>query len=260
MNSESEELKTNFVHSGIENKKRIEFEEQSSPRKRRAIWVLIEGIIGAAKSTLAKILADHWTLSGLKVILISEPVKRWVDDGDLNDFYQDKNRYAYYFQTVAFIDKVKLLIQKYQEYGDDVDIYLCDRSIFSDPFFVDVLYQDGNMTNKEYKRYQEWWSMWSQIIPSAPDLFIYLDTSIEESLRRICSRNRGEETGISFEYQTKLKDKHDNFFGEKFVSLEDRQIPYLKVCGNSNFKDEIEEKNKIIELISEVVKPMLGLS
>ena len=60
--------------------------------------------------------------------------------------------------------------------------------------------------------YNKWWTMWSYIMPMRVDKWVLLDTSLEESLRRINSRNRDGESAIDKEYQTNLYIKHIEFY------------------------------------------------
>ena len=60
--------------------------------------------------------------------------------------------------------------------------------------------------------YNKWWAMWSYIMPMRVDKWVLLDTSLEESLRRITSRNRDGESTIDKEYQTNLYVKHIEFY------------------------------------------------
>ena len=46
------------------------------------------------------------------------------------------------------------------------------------------------------------------------DKWVFLNTSLEESLRRIKVRNREAESGVSPEYQTALYNKHIEFYNE----------------------------------------------
>ena len=67
---------------------------------------------------------------------------------------------------------------------------------------------------------------------------IYLECSVEESIRRIKRRNRDCEKEISVEYITALKKSYDDFI--KFIS---KSIPVIKVNWEE-FKsaDEIAKK------------------
>jgi deoxyadenosine/deoxycytidine kinase len=60
--------------------------------------------------------------------------------------------------------------------------------------------------------YDQWCDLWSYILPMRVDKWVFLDTSLEESLRRIKVRNREAESGVSIEYQTALYNKHVEFY------------------------------------------------
>ena len=60
--------------------------------------------------------------------------------------------------------------------------------------------------------YNQWCDLWAYIMPMRVDKWVLLDTSLEESLKRIKIRNREAETGITPEYQTNLYNKHIEFY------------------------------------------------
>ena len=66
--------------------------------------LIVEGNVGAGKSTFLKMLDRY-----LNAQLVLEPHERWQDiNGDnlLEKFYTDTSRWAYTFQTYAFITRV----------------------------------------------------------------------------------------------------------------------------------------------------------
>ena len=77
--------------------------------------VIIEGNIGSGKTTLCKLLE---LLDTTRSEVIYEPVNKWIDLVDKQDnnilklFYSDQERYAYTFQTYAFLTRAKLLKEK----------------------------------------------------------------------------------------------------------------------------------------------------
>jgi len=75
------------------------------PKSQMRHILIIEGNIGAGKSTLLRLLSEHFAIDP-----VCEPLERWqnVGNGDnlLDRFYKDINRWAYTFQTYAFVTRV----------------------------------------------------------------------------------------------------------------------------------------------------------
>ena len=86
-------------------------------------------------------------------------------------------------------------------------------------------------------------------MPLRVSKWVLLNTSLEESLRRISLRNRdGETNGISVDYQTNLYKKHNEFYdrlnkkGENVIIIE-------STIMDSDFLDDSQKINNIIDTI-----------
>jgi len=199
--------------------------------------ISIEGIISAGKTSfIEELIIPLWTSQGLKVRVIKEPVDKWKDI--LPMFYEDPKRWAYHFQTKAFLDRVEESKTTWNKYKNDTDIFILDRSIFSDPHFMKVNRDMGNVTEMEMRHYLEWWNMWKDVMPFTPNLFIYLNISIDESMKRIHIRARNGEKGITSEYQKSLKKYHD----EVYDNISYYNIPILILCSEYDKNDEDVKK------------------
>ena len=174
-------------------------------------FIGISGLIGAGKTTLARELGKV-----LNLPVYYEPI---VENEYLEDFYRDMKRYSFSFQ-----------------------IYLLNcrfRTLYEDSIFAKVLYEDGNMEEREYKTYLNLFRNMSNFMKKNT-LIVHLDVKPEESLRRIKMRARGCETGITVEYLTKLYNAYEEFLKE--IS---KVIPVIRV-NYSKFKTA-EEMAQIIK-------------
>ena len=96
--------------------------------------------------------------------------------------------------------------------------------------------------------YNKWWDIWSYIMPMRVDKWVLLDTSLEESLKRITSRNRNGETAVDKDYQTKLYIKHIEFYNQ----LKNENKPVVIIESNimdTNFLEDSKKIDTIIKLI-----------
>jgi deoxyadenosine/deoxycytidine kinase len=213
--------------------------------QKKPIVLSVEGIIGVGKSSIIEhCLIPLLTSRGWKVTLIEEPVNEWKEILPL--FYKDPSRWAYHFQTMAFHDRVRESQDKWENYKDNTDIFITERSVYSDPLFMKTLYERGNVTDLEMKNYIKWWSLWKTVLHFNIDMFIYLTPTIEETMRRVRLRSREGEEGVSIDYQLDLLKQHENFFGSGIVM---ETIPVHKLDTDSDFKTDSSVKNNIIDII-----------
>ena len=173
-------------------------------------FIAIDGLIGAGKTTLIRLITDYYRGKGLNVHPIYEPVEMWQETGALDLFYSDIPAKCYEFQSFVYVTRVKKVIQEVLAH-QEADIYLLERTVFTDRYiFVEML--RDLLGHTRMAMYTEWWDMWSCINPIHVSKWVLLDVSLDESLRRIKARSRNEETGISTEYQTNLRAKHHEFY------------------------------------------------
>jgi deoxyadenosine/deoxycytidine kinase len=160
-------------------------------------YIVVEGPIGSGKTTLAKLLADKFSVQ-----LLSEKAE---DNPFLPRFYQDAQRYA--LPTQLFF-----LFQRSRQIAD-----MTQRDLFSAPtaadFFLekDPLFARLNLDDEEYALYHQIYTH-LQLKSPKPDLVIYLQTPIDELAERIEERNISYEQEIPREYIERLADTYSEFF------------------------------------------------
>ena len=220
------------------------------------IVISVEGLIGCGKTTLLhRCLVPILLERGWKVTLVDEPVSKWDKDGLLKKFYDDPKRWAYHFQTKAFHDRVRECQSQYKKHKDDTDVFLLERSVFSDTIFMKTLHETGVVDDMEMQNYTDWWNMWEEVMPFHPDLFIYLKPDLDICMSRVRERSRKGEEGVRKDYQRKLQEKHDEFFNDGAVEVAPgHYVPVFNLETNSNFRDDPEVKEEIVNLIEEKLR------
>lgn len=216
--------------------------------------IIVEGNIGAGKSTFVKILAEY-----LEACPIFEPSKQWQhvpgDGGNLLDaFYKDIKRWAYTFQTYAFVTRVVA-----QERGEESckENYLFEeRSVYSDRYcFAKNCFEMGVMTGLEWSLYQQWFSWLVEGYTYKPHGFVYLRVTPKLCYDRIKIRSRSEESEIPLDYIEKIHQKHDEWLIEKkdlFPFLQD--VPVLVLNTEGDFENNEIERLKLVHQVSEFYK------
>jgi deoxyadenosine/deoxycytidine kinase len=172
--------------------------------------ISIEGNIGSGKSTLVEYLK-----SLQKYIFVDEPVNEWLSiknnqgKNSLECFYENQNENAFCFQVLAYITRLKKLMDKMKENPDNV-VIITERSIETDRnVFAKMLYEDGYLSSIEWETYNYWFNTFKET--SKVDLIIYIKTSPIKCLERINKRNRVEESNISIDYLEKCNKFHDDW-------------------------------------------------
>lgn len=208
---------------------------------------LIDGNIGAGKTTLVKLLEAYLNGQGIKAKAILEPVDIWRESAALQYFYGDIAGRAYEFQTFTFITRIKRVINDILA-NPDAEVYLFERHIWSDRYIFGALLKE-QFGPVRLQMYEMWWDMWAYIFPMKPTKWILLDTDVDTACHRITTRNRGEETsGISRDYLSQLHTKHHQFYTALIAKGENTEIISSEIM-KLNFIDNEAD----LQLIASIV-------
>lgn len=212
---------------------------------------IVEGNIGAGKSTFLRLVAQH--LPHIEVI--PEPMASWQQPVNgqsiLANFFQDTPRWAYTFETLTMMCRVKdHLVQ--QQKGP---FRILERSIYSGHYcFAQNGHRQNFMTELEWEMYNQWFQF---LIPGKchPPLgFIYLQTDPRIAHQRIQVRNRSEEAGIPLEYLQQIHDRHEEFLIKKeHVLTELQKIPVLILDCNEDFEKTAQNLEEHLHKIAEFI-------
>ena len=172
--------------------------------KSKKIYAL-EGNIGAGKTTILKILSKHFK----DVEFVEEPVKEWQNLGGMNlldSFYSNPQRWGFSFEFYSMLTKIQALLKAADS---DKPIIIIERSILSNKIFMDLSNELGKLDKMEYCMLTNIYNFYIQNIYPQLSGILYLDTPIDECIKRITKRNRGEECGIEKSYLEAIKHKLD---------------------------------------------------
>lgn len=160
-------------------------------------YIAVEGVIGAGKTSVARMLSER-----LNAKLILE---NFEDNPFLEKFYNDPQSYA--FRTQMFF-----LLERYTQLQELHQKDLFHSCIVSDYVFEkDKIFAYMNLSDDELKIYETVVQGLDKGIV-APDLVIYLQSSVERLMSNIRKRGRDIEKEISEGYIEDLNEAYNYFF------------------------------------------------
>lgn len=209
--------------------------------------ISFEGNISAGKSTVFTYI-KNLQIPGFS--FVDEPVDEWLKlkdkDGNnaLECFYKNQKDNSFPFQVLAYITRLKKLINTIN--SNPSDIIISERCIETDKnVFAKMLYSDNNITSFEWETYNYWYDSFSDF--STVDLIIYIESDPDVCLERIKKRNRIEELEISLEYLQKCHYMHHMW-------ISNTNIKVIKINGN----DTIENCQKqILEILYSIKNKLI---
>jgi deoxyadenosine/deoxycytidine kinase len=160
-------------------------------------YIVVEGPIGAGKTSLARQLAEHLSAD----MLLEQP----EDNPFLPRFYDDMQRFALPTQlTFLFqrVDQLRHLTQVDMFREPTVSDFLLDK----DPLFARL-----NLSDDEYALYDKVYRHLKPQTPT-PDLVIYLQAPVDTLLSRVRMRGVSFEQSIPDEYLARLADAYARYF------------------------------------------------
>ncbi|MGC9364484.1 MAG: deoxynucleoside kinase [Fidelibacterota bacterium] len=198
-------------------------------------YIAIEGVIGAGKTSFARILAERMSA---RLVL-----EKFEENPFLEDFYVDPERYA--FQTQLYF-----LLSRYRQQMELKQVDLFSNLLVSDYMFdKDKLFAHLNLNEKEFVLYNLIAQLLEKEIPK-PDLVVFLQASTDRLMQNIKQRGRSYERDISHEYIESL----NQIYNEYFYRYKDSPLLII----NTNDIDFVHNENDLNELLSLLKKPITG--
>lgn len=204
---------------------------------------IVEGNIGTGKSTFLKLINEAFPVS-----IVYEPHTKWqnVNKGEenlLDKFYADTKRWAYTFQSYAFVTRVLEQQQAAKQNPDALQVL--ERSVYSDRYcFAKNCFESGTMNKLEWTLYQEWFEWLVQNYTTPPTGFIYLQANPKVCYNRLKKRGRQEEAEVPLSYLEQLHTKHEDWLiNKKEIAPYLQDTPVLVLDCNHDF----ENNPKVLE-------------
>lgn len=199
-------------------------------------FIVIEGNIGAGKTTLASKMAED---NNSRLIL-----EQFADNPFLPKFYENREKYAFPLE-------LSFLAERYQQLKKElIKQDLFQPKIISDYFFLkSLIFAKANLNEAEYDLYTKLFYIINDSLPK-PDLFVFLYHDIERLLKNIKTRGREYEQKISAEYLIEIQSAYLDFIKQ----LTDLRVLIIDV-NRIDFANDGEDYAKIKKAISMPYNP-----
>ena len=210
--------------------------------------LVVGGMIGLGKSSVAKILGEHFN---------SEVFYESVDDNPLLPLFYSESEEEIQRKRYPFLLQLYFLNTRFKSIKDalDNDNNVLDRSIYEDWYFAKKNMELGRISELEMNIYENLLSNMMEELESlpkkAPDIMIYLKGSFETVINRINLRGREFEIDDSLkEYYHFLWEEYDNWVNNHYNASEVLVID-MNVMDVVNNEDD---KKKLIEMVENKLK------
>ena len=178
----------------------------------------VAGNIGSGKTTLTRMLAEHYGWTPKYEAVSYNPY--------LEDYYKDIPRWSFNLETYFLTQRFKDVL----EISRSEDVVIQDRTLFEGVhIFVTNNHDLGNLSDRDFETYMDLFRLMMSLV-KAPDLLIYLRSSIPHLVARIQKRGREYEQGMSIEYLSGLNNRYDEWIASyegKVLTIDADNLDFL---------------------------------
>ncbi|MGB0779318.1 MAG: deoxynucleoside kinase [Flavobacteriaceae bacterium] len=192
--------------------------------------IAIAGNIGAGKTSLTELLAQHYKWEA--------HFEEVIDNPYLDDFYNHMERWSFNLQIFFLKSRFAQLIAIHEEKKNVIQ----DRTIYEDAhIFAPNLHAMGLMTKRDFDNYISLFEMMENLI-QGPDVMVYLRSTVPNLVNKIQKRGRSYENSISIDYLSRLNERY-----EAWISKYDKSKLLIIDVDSLDFVNNKEDLGVIIE-------------
>ncbi|MCA6483476.1 MAG: deoxynucleoside kinase [Chitinophagaceae bacterium] len=167
-------------------------------------FITIEGNIGAGKTTLSHLLAEHYNA---RLVL-----EEFAENPFLAKFYEQPQQYAFPVELFFMAERYKQL----KELVHNKDLF--QHVTISDYLFTKcLLFAKVNLPEEEFRLYQKLFDIIHQQL-MFPDIVIYLHAPVQRLQQNIRKRNRPYELNIPDEYLFNLQETYTSYIKQHNIT------------------------------------------
>jgi deoxyadenosine/deoxycytidine kinase len=203
-------------------------------------YIVIEGNIGAGKTTLAKMLAEEYQANLL--------LEKFSDNPFLPKFYNNPDKYAFHVE-------LSFMATRYQQLINELPYKnLFKTFTLADFYFAkSLLFAKITLSEPEFLLYRQIFNIIYKSIPK-PDLYVYLHVDVDQLMKNIQQRGRDFEGNINREYLKRLEKEYFNYIRQQ----NDKRIVVLDM-NNIDFVQDQSDYESVKEVVFKKDHP-LGIS
>jgi len=193
-------------------------------------YLVIEGNIGAGKTTLAQMISKKYQT---KLVL-----EQFTDNPFLPKFYENQEQYSFPLE-MAF------LAERYNQLNRELsNLDLFSPFTVSDYYFMkSLIFAQNTLQPDEYNLYRQFFTIIYDKMPK-PDLYVYLHKETDLLLKNIALRGRNYEKFITKEYLEKISQGYFSYFRQE------SEFPILIIDTNDlDFVSSPTDFEKIVQTI-----------
>jgi deoxyadenosine/deoxycytidine kinase len=191
-------------------------------------YLVIEGNIGAGKTTLATRIAEQF--NGRLIL------EHFADNPFLPKFYNDPDKYSFPLELSFLASRYK---QLNEELGTQ-DLFK-DFTVADYYFMKSLVFAASTLKGDEFNLYRQIFYIIYSSLPK-PDIYVYLHIRPERLLENIRKRGREYEKSITGEYLQKVQDSYFTFFKQnpenKYLVIDINEIDF--VASRSHYAKMID--------------------
>ncbi len=195
-------------------------------------YLVIEGNIGAGKTSLATLLAHE-----LNAKLILE---QFADNPFLPKFYKNPERYSFPLE-------LSFLAERYSQLNSELRTGSLFHSLtITDYYFMkSLIFAQNTLGGDELQLYKQLFTIIYNTLPK-PDLYVYLHLPTNQLLKNIQKRGREYEQTITAEYLNSITQGYFDFFRQHpeytFLVIDTSKIDFV-----TNHNDFLKIKSVIFD-------------
>ena len=166
--------------------------------------IAIAGNIGSGKTTLTRLLSEHYGW---------EPRFEAVDYNPyLDDYYRDIPRWSFNLEVYFLKQRFKDIL----DIAQSPKTIIQDRSIFEGVYiFTANNYASGNLSDRDFQTYMDLFEQMMSVV-KLPDLMIYLKADVPYLVSNIQQRNRECEKQMPLDYLASLNTRYEEFIHTQY--------------------------------------------
>ncbi|MBS1765686.1 MAG: deoxynucleoside kinase [Bacteroidetes bacterium] len=201
-------------------------------------YLIIEGNIGAGKTSLAKLIAKEYNFH----LILEE----FAENTFLPQFYSNP-------EIFAFPLEMSFMAARFKQMKDFFSKHTLPFPVVSDYMFhKTLLFAKSNLKKGEFKLFEQFFQMLNTGLPE-PQLIVYLNKEVPQLQKNIRKRGRSYEMDMKDDYLTRIDKAYNSF-----LKKPQKKSKVLKI--NTNELDFIKNRNDFEYILSEIKKTGFNLS